>query len=44
MTTPPDGRTDTTGPSGEDLAFAGVAGLSELLRSGDVTPRELVEL
>jgi amidase len=28
----------------EDLAFAGVARLSELLRAGEVTPRELVEL
>jgi amidase len=31
-------------PTGEDLAFAGVARLSELLRAGEVTPRELVEL
>lgn len=31
-------------PAGEDLAFAGVARLSELLRAGEVTPRELVEL
>ena len=31
-------------PAGEDLAFAGVAGLSGLLRAGEVTPRELVEL
>ncbi len=31
-------------PSGEDLAFAGVARLSELLRASEVTPRELVEL
>jgi amidase len=30
--------------AGEDLAFAGVARLSELLREGEVTPRELVEL
>src|SRR3954452_7110861 len=31
-------------PTGADLAFAGVARLSELLRAGEVTPRELVEL
>src|SRR6516162_1190201 len=31
-------------PAGEDLAFAGVAGLSGLLRAGEVTPRELVGL
>jgi len=31
-------------PAGDDLAFAGVARLSELLRAGEVTPRELVEL
>jgi amidase len=31
-------------PAGEDLAFAGVARLSELLRAGEATPRELVEL
>jgi amidase len=31
-------------PTEEDLAFAGVARLSELLRAGEVTPRELVEL
>jgi amidase len=30
--------------AGDDLAFAGVARLSELLREGEVTPRELVEL
>jgi amidase len=29
---------------GDDLAFAGVARLCELLRVGEVTPRELVEL
>jgi amidase len=28
----------------DDLAFTGVAQLSEMLRAGDVTPRELVEL
>jgi Asp-tRNA(Asn)/Glu-tRNA(Gln) amidotransferase A subunit family amidase len=31
-------------PADEDLAFAGVARLSELLRAGELTPRELVEL
>src|SRR5215472_1901622 len=31
-------------PTGEDLAFAGVDRLSGLLRAGEVTPRELVEL
>src|SRR5215207_7767893 len=36
--------TDSTVPTGGDLAFAGVARLSELLRAGEVTPRELVEL
>jgi hypothetical protein len=30
--------------AGEDLAFAGVLRLSELLRAGELTPRELVEL
>jgi len=30
--------------AGEDLAFAGAARLAELLRRGEVTPRELVEL
>jgi amidase len=30
--------------TGEGLAFAGVAKLSDLLRAGEVTPRELVEL
>lgn len=33
-----------TGAGNEELAFAGVAGLGELLRDGEVTPRELVEL
>ena len=37
-------RTDTSVPMGDDLAFAGVAWLSELLRGGEITPRELVEL
>ena len=36
--------TEAAVPTGEDLAFAGVARLSELLRAGEVTPRELVEL
>src|SRR5437764_5554707 len=31
-------------PAGDDLAFAGVARQGELLRAGEVTPRELVEL
>jgi amidase len=31
-------------PAGADLAFAGAARLVALLRAGDVTPRELVEL
>ena len=39
-----DVPTDTTAATGEDLAFAGVARLSEVLRAGEVTPRELVEL
>jgi amidase len=33
-----------TTPTGDDLAFAGVARHGELLRAGEVTPRELVEL
>ena len=33
-----------TGAVNEDLAFAGVARLGELVRAGEVTPRELVEL
>src|SRR5437667_6809644 len=44
MSTPSDAPTDTTAPTGDDLAFAGVARLSELLRAAKVTPRELVEL
>src|SRR2546427_4435093 len=36
--------TDTSVSMGGDLAFAGVARLSELLRGGEITPRELVEL
>ena len=39
-----DVPTDTTAATGEDLAFAGVARLSEVLRAGEVIPRELVEL
>ena len=38
------GPTELSTPTGGDLAFAGVARLSELLRAGEVTPRELVEL
>lgn len=44
MTMSPQRPTEPSIPAGEDLAFAGVARLSELLRAGDVTPRELVEL
>lgn len=33
-----------TAPKDEELAFAGVARLGELLRAGEVTPRELVEV
>ena len=36
--------TGGTPTSEQDLAFAGVAGLAELLRAGELTPRELVEL
>ena len=36
--------TESSTPTGGDLAFAGVARLSELLGAGEVTPRELVEL
>jgi amidase len=35
---------EAVAPAGEDLAFAGVATLSRLLRADEVTPRELVEL
>jgi hypothetical protein len=35
--------TEEAVPTGEDLAFAGVERLSELLRAKQVTPRELVE-
>jgi hypothetical protein len=35
---------EITGAVNEDLAFAGVARLGELVRAGEVTPRELVEL
>src|SRR5215210_576782 len=34
----------TTTHTADELAFAGVARLGELLRAGEVTPRELVEL
>ena len=33
-----------TAPKDEELAFAGVPRLGELLRAGEVTPRELVEV
>jgi amidase len=36
--------TEASTPTDRDLAFAGVARLSGLLRAGEVTPRELVEL
>ena len=35
---------EVSNPTGGDLAFAGVARLSELLRAGELTPRELVDL
>ena len=44
MITSSDPHPDRTVPTGEDLAFAGVARLGELLRAGEVTPRQLVEL
>src|SRR5581483_11544020 len=44
MSTPADPSADATVPQGADLAFAGLARLSELLRAGEVTPRALVEL
>src|SRR5205809_2733986 len=44
MTTPSDASTGTGAPVGDDLAFAGVARQAELLRAGEITPRELVEL
>jgi amidase len=44
MFIPSQRPTDAAIPAGDDLAFAGVARLSELLRAGEVTPRELVEL
>src|SRR3954453_2782564 len=40
-TGPPD---DAAVPGEQELAFAGVARLSQLLQAGQVTPRELVEL
>ena len=39
-----DAPTDTTSGKDDDLAFAGVARLSEMLRAEEITPRELVEL
>ena len=44
MSTSSERPVEASVPRGDDLAFAGVAHLSELLRSGEVTPRELVEL
>jgi amidase len=44
MSIPSQRPTEASIPTGCDLAFAGVARLSELLRAGGVTPRELVEL
>jgi hypothetical protein len=44
MSTSSQPPTETSVPTGDDLAFAGVARLSELLRGGEITPRELVEL
>jgi amidase len=35
---------EATVPTGEDLAFVGAARLAEMLRAGQVTPRELVDL
>jgi amidase len=39
-----DVPTDIPAATGDDLAFAGVAHQAELLRAGELTPRELVEL
>jgi amidase len=44
MSTPSQRPAQAATPTGDDLAFAGVARLSELLRAGEVTPHELVEL
>ncbi|HEV3323772.1 MAG TPA: amidase [Solirubrobacteraceae bacterium] len=44
VSTPSQDWTRPPTPAGDDLAFAGVARLSELLGAGAVTPRELVEL
>jgi amidase len=44
MSSRSEGTVQTPGPMDDELVFAGVAGLSELLRSGEVTPRELVAL
>ena len=44
MSIPPTHPSEASIPAGDDLAFAGVACLSELLRAGEVTPRDLVEL
>ena len=43
MTTPTNTQTGATAWTGADLAFAGVARQGELLRAGQVTPRQLVE-
>jgi amidase len=43
MTNASNAQTDATGWAGADLAFAGVARQGELLRAGDITPRQLVE-
>ena len=40
----PDAPEPVTAAGEQDLAFAGVARLGELLRAGDISPRELVEL
>jgi amidase len=44
MSIPPERSAEASRPAGDDLAFVGVSSLSELLRAGEVTPRELVEL
>ena len=44
MSTQPQRGVGGSTSTNDDLAFAGVARLSELLRAGEVTPRELVEL
>jgi amidase len=44
MPSPSERGVGETTPTGEDLAFAGVASIGEMLRARAVTPRELVEL